>query len=146
MSRVLELSRRSFLVLSLPALIVAGSVPSMADNGSDGGDGGDGGDDGGGNTGDGTSSAGGNATGSNSTGANSDQNRAHDAVKNGAAISLSKAFELLAVVQPGRVIEVRLITKGNGLDYRFKVIDNSGIVTVTSMDAATGHIRNRFGF
>ena len=136
------LSRRLVLLGLASALMGGASIVAYADNGDggDGSDGNEGGDDGNGGQGTGSANTG---TAPNGT---SDQNKAQDAVKTGAAMPLAKAFDLLSVRYPGRVIEVQLVARNNGFDYKFKVIDDAGNVTATSMDAATGHFRNRFGF
>ena len=136
------LSRRLVLLGLASALIGGAGTVAYADNGDggDGSDGNEGGDDGNGGQGTGSANTG---TAPNGT---SDQNKAQDAVKTGAAMPLAKAFDLLSVRYPGRVIEVQLVARNNGFDYKFKVIDDAGNVTATSMDAATGHFRNRFGF
>jgi uncharacterized membrane protein YkoI len=140
------LSRRCFLIGLASALLGGASSVAYAENdeGSDDSDSNDGSEDGGdsGNGGQGS----GSASPSSSPNSTSDQNKAQDAVKSGVVMPLSKAFDLLSARYPGRVIEVQLVAKNNGFDYKFKVIDDAGNVTATSMDAATGHFRNRFGF
>ena len=74
-----------------------------------------------------------------------DQDEARDAVRNGKAISLSRAMGLLKQQHDGRVIAVTLREKGNRLDYRFKVVDGSGKVVSVTMDARTGRIRRFLG-
>lgn len=146
------LARRLFLIGFASTLLVGASSVVYAEDGndsedsSDNGDSGDSGEDsedGGGGSGDqGSGSSGSGSSGSS----NSDQNKAQDAVKNGAAMPLAKAFDLLSARYPGRVIEVQLVKRYSGFDYKFKVIDDAGNVTLTSMDAVTGRFRNRFGF
>jgi uncharacterized membrane protein YkoI len=150
MPKLNAFSRRVFL-FGVTAAIIGSACPlahaendenESENNSDDGNDGSGGGDDG---TGDSSSS--GNTAGSGaSPNSGSDQNKAQDAVKSGVVMPLSKAFDLLSARYPGRVIEVQLVARNNGFDYKFKVIDDAGNVTATSMDAATGHFRNRFGF
>ncbi len=94
------LSRRLVLLGLASALMGGASTVAYADNGdggdgSDGGDGNEGGDDGNGGQGTGSANTG---TAPNGT---SDQNRAQDAVKTGAAMPLAKAFDLLNLRYPG---------------------------------------------
>lgn len=74
-----------------------------------------------------------------------DQDKARDAVRNGDAISLSRAMGLLKQQHDGRVIAVTFREKGNRLDYRFKLVDGSGKVLSVTMDARTGRIRGFLG-
>lgn len=118
------------------------------DSGSDGSDdnGGDnsGGDDSSDDSGEDDSNSG---SGSASSGSGKrDQDRAKDAVRNGDAIPLAKALELLKKKYDGRVIEVLYFAKGARIDYRFKIVGDSGKITSVTMDARSGRIRGFFGF
>ena len=74
-----------------------------------------------------------------------DHDDARDAVRKGKAISLSKALGILKKSEPGRVLEVKLVKRSSGYDYRFKVLAGNGKVKTVSMDAATGRLRGFLG-
>ena len=112
------------------------SDSSGSDSDSDGDDNSD--DDGGSEDGGGSNSGKGSSD-------DNDHDDARDAVRKGKAMSLSKALGLLKKSEPGRVIEVKLVKRSSGYDYRFKVVTAGGKVKAINMDAKTGRIRGFFG-
>lgn len=94
------------------------------------------------NSGSGSSSSGSGTSGSSKR----DQDRAKAAVLSGDAIPLSKALALLKKKYDGRVIEILYASKGNRIDYRFKILNENGKVSSVTMDARTGRVRGFLGF
>lgn len=138
------LTRRELLQLMAGAFFVLAFVePASAKDGDSSG-GGDGeGDDGGG--GHGGDDDGEDDDRDDDHEDDNDHDNARDAVREGRAISLSKAMAILNKSDSGRVLEVKLVKRSSGFDYRFKVLANGGKVKTISMDAATGRIRGLLG-
>ncbi len=151
------LSRRAVLLWLVATLIgaVAGSGSARADggsggggSGSGGGGGGDGdgggdhsgkgggGDDGGGDDGGGDDGGGGKGHGRGQR----DHKRAQDAVKNGKSRPLPEILSTVSSQYPGKVIDVRLNKRSNGLMYDVKVITPAGKIIKVRVDAASGSI------
>ena len=135
-----------------------GSDNDSSDSGDSGGEdnggdsGGDSGNDDGGedDSGGGTSGSGGDSSGSSGSGKSGsgkrDQDKVKDAVLKGDVIPLAEALALLKSKYTGRVIEILYAAKGSKIDYRFKLLDDSGKVISVTMDARTGRLRGFFGF
>ncbi len=122
-----------------------GSGSSGGSGGGGGGD--DGGDDGGGDDGDNDDDGDNSGKGGGKKDDNQlDSGKIRDAIKSGKAMSLAKAIDILQKQDTGRVIDVKMLTRGSALDYQFKVISDGGKVRTYAMDARTGRIRTGLGF
>jgi uncharacterized membrane protein YkoI len=122
----------------------SGSGSDGSDDSEDSDDDDDSGDD---DSGDYNSGSGSSGSGSGTSGSSKrDQDRAKAAVLNGDAIPLSKALALLKKKYDGRVIEILYASKGNRIDYRFKILNENGKVSSVTMDARTGRVRGFLGF
>jgi uncharacterized membrane protein YkoI len=157
------LTRRSLLAMlsSVALSMIAVDCASAKDGDSGGGSGGSGGggDDGGGDDGDRSDKDndgddknkddddddedddGNSGKGSRQL----DPDKIREAVKSGRAMPLSQALNIVSQAGLGRVIDVKLVEKGNKLNYRFKVITRVGRVKSISMDAKGGGVPKFFG-
>jgi hypothetical protein len=157
---------RRHLLLMLSCIAVSmsavdGAAAKDGDSGGSGGGGDSGGDDGdnsgkggGGDDGDDGDKSGKSGdeddddddnSGSGKGGKQLDSDKIKDAVKSGKAMPLSKALNIVNRSKLGRVIDVKLVEKGNKLNYKFKVINSIGKVKSISMDAMTGRMPNFLG-
>jgi len=154
------LSRRVVLLwLAMTLLdIVAGAGSARADSdgggggsgsggsGSGSGSGGVGGDGGGDNSGKGGGDDGGGDDGGDDNGGGHgrgrgrDHKRAQDAVKSGKSRPLPEILSSVSSQYPGKVIDVRLNRRSNGLVYDVKVITPAGQLIRVRVDAASGAI------
>lgn len=131
---LLQLLAGAFFVLASVEPAPAKDGDSDADGESDGGSSGHGGDDDGDDNDDGDDQD-----------EDNDHNSARDAVREGRAISLSKAIAILNKSDGGRVLQVKLVKGSSSYEYRFKVLGAGGKVKTIRMDAATGRIRGFLG-
>jgi hypothetical protein len=151
------LSRRALLLWLMAALLgpasVGGSTPASSDSGSGGG-GSSGNGGGGGNSGKGggddSGKGGGDDSGKggdNDGGDDDDERydsrdyqRAKDAVRNGESRPLPEILGNVSILYPGKVVDVRLNRRKNGLMYDVKVITLAGKLIRVRVDAASGAI------
>jgi hypothetical protein len=143
-------SRRALLLWLMATLLglasVGGSTPASSDSGSGGG-GSSGNGGGGGNSGKGGGDDSGKG-GDNDGGGDDDDERygsrdyqrAKDAVRNGESRPLPEILDNVSILYPGKVVDVRLNRRKNGLMYDVKVITLAGKLIRVRVDAASGAI------
>ena len=146
------LTRRQIL-LALAAILAGSAAPSavFAKDGDDDGDsssgsGSSGSDDRDDRDDRGDDSGRGRGRGGDDDDDDHDEDDARRAVSGGEALPLRDALAKLRKTHSGRVIDADLKTSNGRLIYRFKVVEDRGVVRTVEMDARTGKLRSLFGF